>query len=136
MTLEQMAQVMEKMVEEERDTRAAGQKEYAHGDAFGNFNRLAQQLKIDRKMVLWIYFMKHIDGILAYINGHKSQREDVRGRIKDARVYLTLLRGMIEEDEAQPVAVPSEGCESNAVSGSGLCTTKPGSPTFVAECSG
>ena len=42
--------------------------------------------------------MKHIDGILAFINGHKSQREDVRGRLTDVIVYLTLLWGMIDED--------------------------------------
>jgi len=63
------------------------------------FNRLAEQLHMDRKQVLWVYMQKHFDGILAYINGFKSQREDVRGRIKDARLYLALLRGMIEEEE-------------------------------------
>ena|SRR2546428_6381543 len=99
MTQEQMANIMELMANEEQQTRAAGQKEYAHGDAFGNFNRLASSLNMDRKTVLWVYLQKHLDGILAYLNGHKSQREDVRGRIMDARVYLALLRGMIEEDE-------------------------------------
>ena len=45
-----------------------------------------------------VYLLKHIDGIMAHINGHKSQREDVRGRITDAIVYLLLLRGMIDGD--------------------------------------
>lgn len=101
MTREQMAQVMETMFAEEMKTREAGQKEYSHVDAeaFTNFNKLAEELHIDRKMVLWIYVRKHLDGILAYLNGHKSQREDVRGRIMDTRVYLALLRGMIEEEE-------------------------------------
>ena len=44
-----------------------------------------------------VYLLKHIDGITAYIEGHKSQREDVRGRITDTVVYLVLLWGMIEE---------------------------------------
>lgn len=103
MTREQMAAVMETMFDEERNTREAGQKEYAHDaeNAFRNFDGLAGELGLDRKMVLWIYLRKHMDGILAYLRGHKSQREDVRGRIKDARVYLALLRGMIEEDEAK-----------------------------------
>lgn len=92
---------MKLMYDEESETREAGQKEYAHADdnAFSNFERLAAQLKIDRKIVLWIYLQKHLDGILAYINGHVSQREPVQGRIKDVRVYLTLLRGMIDEEE-------------------------------------
>ena len=46
-----------------------------------------------------VYLLKHIDGISSFVNGHKSQREDVRGRITDVIVYLCLLWGMIEEDE-------------------------------------
>jgi len=99
MTNEQMETLLEHMQDEELQVRHVAQKEYAHGDALGNFNRLAEQLHMDRKQVLWVYMQKHFDGILAYINGFKSQREDVRGRIKDARLYLALLRGMIEEEE-------------------------------------
>jgi hypothetical protein len=44
------------------------------------------------------YMLKHIDGIAAYVKGHKSQREDVTGRITDCMVYLMLLWGMIEEE--------------------------------------
>jgi len=99
MTNEQMKELLELMQDEELQVRHVAQQEYAHDDALGNFNRLAADLGIDRKQVLWIYMKKHFDGILAYINGFKSQREDVRGRIKDARLYLALLRGMIEEDE-------------------------------------
>ena len=78
-----------------------GQKEYAHDEdnVFANFDRIASQTNTDRKFVLWIYLMKHIDGIASYINGHKSQREDVRGRITDALVYLIILWGMINKDE-------------------------------------
>jgi hypothetical protein len=47
-------------------------------------------------MVLWVYARKHIDGIVAYLQGHKSQREDVRGRINDLIVYCIILRAMIE----------------------------------------
>ena len=45
-----------------------------------------------------VYLLKHIDGIMAYINGHKSQREGVEGRITDAIVYLLLLRGMVDNN--------------------------------------
>ena len=78
-----------------------GQKEYAQDEdnVFANFDRIANQTDTDRKFVLWIYLMKHIDGIAAYINGHKSQREDVRGRITDALVYLIILWAMINTDE-------------------------------------
>ena len=37
-----------------------------------------------------------MDGISSYIEGHKSQREDVSGRIKDSIVYLLLLWAMVD----------------------------------------
>lgn len=96
-----VANLMIQMCSEESETREAGQLEYAHenNNAFRNFENLARELGLDRKTVLWIYLRKHLDGILAHINGHVSQREPVQGRIKDARVYLCLLRGMIDEDQ-------------------------------------
>ncbi len=80
--------------------RNAGQKEYAHegGSPFANFERGADDAGIDRKQILWIYAMKHKDGIAAALKGHTSQREDVRGRINDLIVYLFLLRGMFNEE--------------------------------------
>ena len=83
-----------------RSMRDAGQKEYAHDadEIFANFNRVSNSLNCDRRKVLMTYFLKHVDGISAYINGHKSQREDVTGRITDCIVYLMLLWGMIQEE--------------------------------------
>lgn len=101
MTMAEMENVMQRVFDECNQLRNAGQKEYAHDtkNAFANFERLATDLDIDRKLVLWVYAMKHRDGITSYIQGHKSQRENVRGRINDLIVYLCLLRGMIDEDE-------------------------------------
>jgi hypothetical protein len=48
-----------------------------------------------------VYLLKHIDGISSFVNGHESQREDVRGRITDAIVYLCLLWGMVESKEKE-----------------------------------
>lgn len=81
--------------------RAAGQKEYARKslNAFANFERVGDNLGIDKKEVLLVYLLKHIDGICSYVKGHKSQREDVRGRITDVIVYLCLLWGMVEEND-------------------------------------
>ena len=95
---ERMAEVAEETFGRLEKLMEAGQQEYAHGPAFGNFNRLAAQLQLPREKVLWTYLQKHLDGIVAHLNGHRSQREDVIGRIDDARVYLTLLEGMILED--------------------------------------
>ena len=85
-----------------QQTIIAGQKEYAHGaidNVFNNFERLSSQVDIAREHVLWVFLSKHLDGIIAYINGHKSQRENVRGRIMDAIVYLIILAAMTYENE-------------------------------------
>ena len=96
----EMHKLMDDILKEVVVTRDSGQREYAHDDdnVFANFNRVAHLLEIDRKKVLMTYMLKHVDGIAAFVKGHKSQREDVRGRITDCIVYLMLLWGMIEED--------------------------------------
>ena len=83
--------------------RAAGQKEYARkqSNAFANFERVADYIGASKEKVLMTYLLKHIDGISSFVNGHQSQREDVRGRITDAIVYLCLLWGMIEEENSK-----------------------------------
>jgi len=80
-------------------TRKSGQNEYAHEEdnVFANFDRIADALDTTREKVLMTYLLKHVDGIKAYVNGYKSQREDVRGRLADIIVYSMLLWGMIEE---------------------------------------
>ena len=82
-------------------TRDAGQKEYAHDikNVFANFERVAESLDISREKALMTYLLKHIDGIKAYVKGHESQRESVKGRITDSIVYLFLLWAMVEENE-------------------------------------
>ena len=81
--------------------REAGQKEYARNqnNAFANFERIADYIDTDRQKVLLTYLLKHIDGICSFVNGYRSQREDVRGRITDAIVYLCLLWGMIDDED-------------------------------------
>lgn len=101
MTQDEFANHQSALIHDLLELRKAGQKEYAHdtSNAFRNFEAIARELGVERELVLWIYFRKHIDGILAHLRGHKSQRESVHGRIKDAIVYLTLLDGMITENE-------------------------------------
>jgi hypothetical protein len=97
LTKDQLGEVMERVFEECRGLRGAGQKEYAGGaNAFGNFVRLADELDSSPEKILWTYAMKHKDGIASHLRGHQSQREPVEGRINDLIVYLCILRGMVE----------------------------------------
>lgn len=124
MTKEGMANLMDEMFEELRALRGAGQQEYAHREenAFANFERVAERLDMDRKQVLMVYAEKHLDGIHSAIQGHTSQREDVRGRINDVIVYMCLLRGMFDE-QLGPVAIgikPALGASVLPLSDDGL----------------
>ena len=100
MNLKKMETLINQIFKEIQTVRAAGQKEYARksSNAFANFERVSDYIDSTREKVLMVYLLKHIDGISSFVNGHKSQREDVRGRITDAIVYLCLLWGMIEEE--------------------------------------
>jgi predicted AAA+ superfamily ATPase len=99
---EEMLSLIEAIFNKVKSIHTEGQKEYAmnENNVFANFQRIANQTNIDQKMVLWIYLMKHIDGIASYIKGHKSQRENVRGRLTDAIVYLCILWGMIAKEDS------------------------------------
>lgn len=94
-----VAKLMDEIFAECQKTRDAGQKEYAHdeGNALANFERGGAELQIPREKIWYVYVKKHWDGVLAWINGHRSQREDVRGRIKDLIVYLVLLWAMVDD---------------------------------------
>jgi hypothetical protein len=100
MTYEKMKRIVRSQLKEVLKTRDEGQKEYAHDtdNVFANFERSSNLLDIPREKALMIFLLKHIDGISAYVKGHKSQRESVKGRITDAIVYLCLLRGMVEDE--------------------------------------
>lgn len=76
-------------------------REYAGPkDRFDNFNRLAARTNMPRNRVWQVYFTKHMDAIESYIQaGREFSDEGIRGRIVDAITYLTLLAGMIEEDQ-------------------------------------
>lgn len=93
-----VAEVMDQVILEIQSLREAGQKEYAHRDedAMRNFITQGKRYNLPPEKVLMLMADKHHDGIVAFINGHRSQRESVTGRINDMIVYLILLRAMID----------------------------------------
>ena len=101
MTKDQFDDLFTSIIDQVKATRDDGQKEYAHDEVnvFANFERTARQLNTTREKVLMTFLMKHMDCIVAHINGHESQREDIRGRVKDAIVYLFLLWAMIDGEK-------------------------------------
>lgn len=77
-------------------------KEYANSetDRFANFNRLSQRLGVSNLQVGWIYLVKHLDAIESRIKTSETySTEPIEGRIVDAITYLTLIAGMIKEEQ-------------------------------------
>jgi len=101
MTYKDMQKVVRRQLKQVLKIRDAGQKEYARteNNVFANFERVSSFTGVTREQALMTYLLKHIDGIMAHVNGHESQREDVSGRVTDAIVYLLLLQGMIEDGQ-------------------------------------
>ena len=84
------------------ETRKSGGEEYARSEdnIFANFERISDALDISVEECIMVYAMKHLDGIVAHVQGTTSQREDVRGRITDLMVYMTLLWAYLVKDES------------------------------------
>jgi len=107
MTYKEFEVLLNCMHKEEQKIVSTKGVEYTVGDQLDNFKRIGKEVKcvhcgeeVGAKVVLWIYLKKHLDGLLSYINKDKELSEEtVIGRLKDARVYLALLRGLIYEEK-------------------------------------
>jgi len=101
MTKERFDQLANRIWDLILKTRDDGQKEYARSedDVHANFKRCSDWMGDTPMKSMMYYMLKHIDGVVAYINGHKSQREDVRGRLKDIIVYSLLMWAWVEDSE-------------------------------------
>ena len=98
-----MHRLIEDIFNEVLRVRDAGQTEYARDrkNVFANFERVASFTATTREKALLTYLIKHIDGLCAYADGHRSQREDVRGRLTDIIVYCLLFWGMVEDNDKE-----------------------------------
>lgn len=104
MTFEEFDKFTEALIADIRKMRDTKGKEYARekNDRFGNFNRLAARLGIDREKVAMIYLTKHLDAIESFIDHHREfSTEKIRGRCIDAMTYISLLAGMFEENSTK-----------------------------------
>jgi len=71
-------------------------------DRLANFYRIAKELNIDPKIVLYVYMKKHWDSVLCYLKTNKEfSEEKIEGRIHDIRNYLVLLMGIIKEQKKE-----------------------------------
>ena len=115
MNYDDMSNLMDRVIIPQiKQTRASGQAEYARTeqDVLANFKRIGNSLNLPVEKVISVYLMKHFDGVLSYAEGHKSQREDVTGRLTDIIVYCCLLWASIE-DNRNNLTIKENNSENN-----------------------
>jgi hypothetical protein len=101
MTFEEFDKFQAELLAEVVEMKNTKGKEYAAGgDRFANFNEDAKDNGIHRLAAASIFLNKHMRSIKSYVrNGQTFSTETIRGRIVDAIAYLTLIAGMIEEEQ-------------------------------------
>jgi len=111
MTIEEFNKFLKKLIEKEQLLLNQKGKEYSGvKDRFTNFKDLGCELALPQEKVAFIYLKKHLDSLKSYINNIGNQEyidnlsEPILGRINDARNYLALIGGMIEEREKNKLA--------------------------------
>lgn len=117
-TREQVELLMRSIFEECIKTYSTANREYAsEANALANFEDAGADMNVPSEVSWWMYYIKHQNGVRSWIRGFRSQREDVRGRIKDMIVYLVLLWAIVEDREYAAKRV-SETSGSDVASGS------------------
>lgn len=102
MTFLEFDKFFDDFIQECRGMRDTKGKEYANGTSrFGNFDRLAKTLEMDRLKIAQVYVQKHLDSLNSYIKtGEVYSQERIRGRIIDIVTYMILMAGMIEDTDS------------------------------------
>ena len=88
------------MQEEENRLMKVKGEEYtvSDEDKFKNFKSIGDRMSLSAEQVCLTYLLKHMDSIRNYVlTGSEVSEEPITGRIQDARNYLLLLGGIIEE---------------------------------------
>ena len=94
----------EKMQKEENRLMLVKGKEYTVSDIdkFKNFKSIGERVNLNAERIALIYLLKHMDSIRNYVlTGSEASEEPIMGRIHDARNYLLLLGGIIEEGKKE-----------------------------------
>jgi|TARA_R100000781_G_scaffold12701_1_gene11143 hypothetical protein len=95
-----------KMQDEENRLMTVKGEEYtvSDEDKFKNFKSIGERMDLQAEKVCLIYLLKHMDSIRNYVlTGSEVSEEPIMGRIQDARNYLLLLGGIIEEKRATKI---------------------------------
>lgn len=107
MTKDEFKKLLITMIEEEQATILGKGEEYTRGqaDRLSSFKETASFAGIKPRQVCLIYLNKHYQSLANYVaTGEVRSSEDVTGRIMDLRVYLALMRAIIQEEREEAAA--------------------------------
>ena len=100
MTREEFNRLVEKMVEEERQTAQTKGEEYAGSDdVLSNFKHTAQRTGTTVFQAIGTMLLKQVDAVMYFVRTGRTLSEDIRERLKDIRNYAALFRAAVEEQE-------------------------------------
>ena len=100
MNYKEFEHLLDRIVAKEKEIGKTKAVEYTQNDdRLDNFKRLAKELGLAPEQILSVYLKKHLDAIMRYCRTGETLSEDITGRILDARVYLSLLWGLVEEKD-------------------------------------
>lgn len=101
---DEFMKLLEKMIEEEWATIGGKGEEYTRGqkDRLASFKETASFAGIKPTQVAMIYLNKHYQSLAHYVaTGETKSNESIESRIMDLRVYMALMRALIQEEREQ-----------------------------------
>ena len=106
--------LLDAMIAEEKATILGKGEEYTRGqkDRLASFKESASFAGVKPIQVCMIYLNKHYQSLAHFVaTGETKSGEPIEGRIMDLRVYMALMRALIQESR-NPVSVPkiTGGC--------------------------
>lgn len=116
MTKDRFAELLMSMEQDEQATIRGKGEEYTHGnkDRLSSFKETANFAGITPKQVAMVYMNKHWQGLANFVATDKVlSNEDVYSRIMDLRVYLALMRALIEEERDAIQQKTDQGQDNN-----------------------
>lgn len=70
-------------------------------DALANFKRIGERLGIDPVQVGVVYLMKHVDSLVSYAAGNRTDTEPLEMRVVDIRLYSALISALVMDKKKE-----------------------------------
>lgn len=100
-------ELLDKMEAEEHETILGKGEEYtrSQADRLSSFKEIASFAGVTPKQVCMIFVAKHWQALANFVaTGKTKSSEPIEGRIMDIRVYMSLMRAIIQEERQNPPA--------------------------------